>query len=127
MSEPTFTISELAREFGVTTRTIRYYEDRGLIRPARKGRQRVYAPGDRARLELILRGKRLGLPLKEVGEIIEMYNVDRGEARQLQHLCTRIQEDRAMLLRQRAEIDTLLLEMDTIEARCRESLAALES
>jgi len=125
MEQQTFSISELASEFGVTTRTIRYYEDRGLIQPGRKGRQRVYSRGDRARLKLILRGKRLGLPLKEVGEIVDLYDSDRGEARQLEHLCARIQEDRAMLLRQREEIDTILLEMDSIEARCRESLAAL--
>ena len=127
MDSRTYTISELSKEFGITTRTIRYYEDQGLITPGRNGRQRVYLPRDRARLKLILRGKRLGLPLRDIGEIINMYNTERGEAGQLRHLCTRIKQDRAMLLRQRADIDTILREMDVIEAQCRNTLEQMET
>ena len=127
MDSRTYTISELSKEFGITTRTIRYYEDQGLISPGRNGRQRIYSRRDRARLKLILRGKRLGMPLRDIGEIINMYNTERGEARQLRHLCTRIKQDRAMLLRQRADIDTILREMDVIEAQCRNSLEQLET
>ncbi len=119
----TYSISDLSREFGITTRTIRYYEDQGLIRPERKGRQRIYSRRDRTRLKLILRGKRLGFPLKEIGEIIDMYNGERGEARQLRHMCARIRDDRAMLLRRRDEIDAVLREMDAIESQCLNSLA----
>jgi len=125
MDSRTYTISDLSKEFGITTRTIRYYEDQGLITPARNGRQRVYSRRDRTRLKLIMRGKRLGLPLRDIGEIIDMYNTERGEAGQLKHLCVRIEKDRAMLLRQRAEIDTILREMEVIEAQCRSTLARL--
>ncbi|MDH3714820.1 MAG: MerR family DNA-binding transcriptional regulator [Gammaproteobacteria bacterium] len=127
MDSRTYTISELSKEFGITTRTIRYYEDQGLISPGRHGRHRIYSRRDRTRLKLILRGKRLGLPLRDIGDIIDMYNTDRGEAGQLKHLCTRIKQDRAMLLQQRAEIDTMLREMDVIEAQCRSALAQLET
>ena len=127
MDSRTFSISELSKEFAITTRTIRYYEDQGLLSPGRHGRQRIYSHRDRTRLKLILRGKRLGLPLRDIGEIIDMYNTERGEAGQLKHLCTRIKQDRAMLLRQRAEIDTMLREMKAIEAQCRSTLAQLET
>lgn len=127
MDSRTYTISELSKEFGITTRTIRYYEDQGLISPGRNGRQRIYLRRDRTRLKLILRGKRLGLPLRDIGDIIDMYNTDRGEAGQLKHLCSRIKQDRAMLLSQRAEIDTMLREMEVIEAQCHTTLAQLET
>jgi len=127
MDSRTYTISQLSKEFGITTRTIRYYEDQGLISPGRNGRQRIYSRRDRARLKLILRGKRLGLPLRDIGEIIDMYNAEPGEAGQLRHLIDRIDQDRAMLLRQRAEIDTILREMEVIEAQCRNTLAQLET
>ena len=78
-----FSISDLAREFGVTTRAIRFYEDEGLLSPSRSGRQRVYTSRDHVRLKLIVRGKRLGFSLSEVREIIEMYDLDSGESGQL--------------------------------------------
>ena len=80
-----FSISDLAREFGVTTRAIRFYEDEGLLSPGRSGRQRVYTSRDHVRLKLIVRGKRLGFSLSEVREIIEMYDLDSGENGQLRY------------------------------------------
>ena len=85
-----FSISELAREFEVTTRAIRFYEDEKLLTPGRNGRQRVYSARDRVRLKLILRGKRLGFSLNEVREIIDMYDLDSGEAGQLRYFLEQI-------------------------------------
>ena len=113
------TISELAREFGVTTRTIRFYEDRGLLSPGRRGRTRLYPPRERTRLRLILRGKRLGFSLSEIGEIVDLYDAEPGEAGQLHYLVGRIDERRAALERQRADIDETLADLDTVETRCR--------
>ncbi len=122
-----FSIGELAREFGVTTRTIRYYEDEGLLSPARRGQTRVYRPRERVRLRLILRGKRLGFSIAEIREILDMYESEPGEAGQLRHLMARIAERRAVLQRQRADIDRMLADMTEIEARCEQALAALKS
>ena len=99
MSEA-YGIAELAREFGVTTRTIRYYEDKGLLSPRRKGQRRVYAPRDRVRLRLIMRGKRLGFSLDEIRELIDLYDVDPSEATQLRHFLDKISEHKAVLVRQ---------------------------
>jgi DNA-binding transcriptional MerR regulator len=120
-----FSIGELAREFTVTTRTIRFYEDEGLLAPERRGQTRVYGPRDRVRLRLILRGKRLGFSIAEIREILDMYESEPGEAGQLRHLIERIAERRAALRRQRADIDETLSDMAAIEARCADRLAAL--
>ena len=121
-----YAIGDLAREFAVTTRTIRFYEDEGLLAPERRGQARIYHARDRVRLRLILRGKRLGFSLAEIREILEMYESEPGEAGQLRHLVDRIAERRAALERQRADIDQTLAEMAAIEARCAERLAALK-
>ena len=120
-----FSIGELARQFGVTTRTIRYYEDEGLLSPARRGQTRVYRPRERVRLRLILRGKRLGFSIAEIREILDMYESEPGEAGQLRHLMARIAERRAVLQRQRADIDRMLADMTEIEARCEQALGAM--
>ena len=122
----TWSITELAREFDVTTRTIRFYEDRGLLAPARRGGQRVYSRSDRTRLKLVLRGKRLGWPLEEIGEMIRLYDVPggAGERRQLERMLERIAGSRATLLRQREDIELALGEFDEIEERCRARLAS---
>jgi DNA-binding transcriptional MerR regulator len=120
-----FSIGELAREFTVTTRTIRFYEDEGLLAPERRGQARIYHPRDRVRLRLILRGKRLGFSIAEIREILDMYESEPGEAGQLRHLIERIAERRAALRRQRADIDETLSDMAAIEARCADRLAAL--
>ncbi|MDN3637642.1 MerR family DNA-binding transcriptional regulator [Simiduia curdlanivorans] len=118
----TFTISDLAREFDITTRTIRFYEDKGLLSPARKGQTRLYTPADRVKLKLILRGKRLGLSLEDSGEIIGMYNPGSDNASQLTRLIGKIQERRQALEAQKRDIDIMLAELDEAEQRCQQSL-----
>ena len=117
MSEA-YGIAELAREFDVTTRTIRYYEDKGLLSPRRKGQRRVYAPRVRVRLRLIMRGKRLGFSLDEIRELIDLYDVDPSEATQLRHFLDKISEHKAVLVRQQADIAETLSEMRRIEVQC---------
>jgi len=111
-------IGALAREFGVTTRTIRFYEDQGLLAPERAGTNRVYGARDRVRLRLILRGKRLGFSLAEIGEMLDMYDAPEGHRGQLEYFIRRISERRADLLEQRREIDDVLAELDALERRC---------
>ncbi|MDP6141515.1 MAG: MerR family DNA-binding transcriptional regulator [Arenicellales bacterium] len=120
-----YSISDLAREFEVTTRTIRFYEDENLLQPDRQGRQRVYSVRDRVRLKLILRGKRLGFSLSEVRDIINMYDSNPGETGQLQYFLEQIQARRAALEQRRHDIDETLGELDSIESQCRQRLAAL--
>ncbi|MFI2811888.1 MerR family DNA-binding transcriptional regulator [Microbulbifer sp. JSM ZJ756] len=123
-AEPSsYSISDLAREFGITTRAIRFYEDKGLISPARRGQTRVYRPEDRVRLMLILRGKRLGFSLDESREIIDMYDPEHGNVEQLQRLLQHIKQKRAQLQQQLRDIQSLMGELDEAEARTRASLA----
>lgn len=123
--ERTWSIAELADEFGVTHRTIRFYEDRGLIRPQRRGTQRVFHPRDRVRLALVLRGRRLGFSLDEIARIVDMYDSEPGEAGQLRYLLTQIAARRTELEQRRGDIDETLSELDEVERRCREDLAKL--
>ena len=120
-----FSISDLAREFGVTTRAIRFYEDEGLLSPGRSGRQRVYTSRDHVRLKLIVRGKRLGFSLSEVREIIEMYDLDSGENGQLRYFLEQIKKRREALQQQRYDIELTLGELDSIESECKHRLSAL--
>lgn len=120
-----YTITNLAREFDVTTRTIRFYEDQGLLSPRRKGRQRVYSSRDRTRLKLVLRGKRLGFSLGEVAEIIELYDTKPGEVGQLGFFLEKIRQRRASLAQQREDIEVTLAELEAVERRCRERLGQL--
>jgi DNA-binding transcriptional MerR regulator len=122
----TFTISELASEFEVTTRTIRFYEDQGMLAPARIGTRRVFSPRDRTRLRLILRGKRIGLSLVEIREIVDMYDGPPGEVGQLQRLLDRIELRTAELHSRRTEIDGMLEDLDAVAANARHRLADLE-
>ncbi|AMX01451.1 MerR family transcriptional regulator [Microbulbifer thermotolerans] len=117
-----YSISELAREFDITTRTIRFYEDKGLISPARRGQTRIYSPEDRVRLKLILRGKRLGFSLEESREIIDMYDPAGGNVEQLQRLLAAIEQKRAQLHQQLRDIQSLMGELDEAEARARAAL-----
>ena len=121
----TFSITELAQEFDVTTRTIRFYEDQGLLAPARRGQSRIYAQRDRTRLKLILRGKRLGFSLAEVAEIIELYDNQPGETGQLEFFLSKIADRRILLEQQREDIAITLEELKIVEARCHERLAEL--
>ena len=121
-----FSISELSQEFDVTTRAIRFYEDEGLLEPQREGRQRVYSSRDRVRLKLILRGKRLGFSLSEIGDIIDMYDSEPGEVGQLQYFIEKISVRRKTLKQQRDVIDVTLKELDSIENQCRKSMTRLD-
>jgi len=121
----TWTIREVADEFGVTHRTIRHYEDLGLVTPERRGTTRVYRRRDRTRLNLILRGKRLGFPLEEIRTIIDLYDRPRGRASQLEYVLGQIDERRADLERRRRDLEDALAELGEFERRCREDLARL--
>jgi DNA-binding transcriptional MerR regulator len=121
----TWTITELAEEYGVTLRTLRHYEDVGLLSPERRGTSRVFRHRDRIRLELILRGKRLGFTLPEIATIVNMYDEQPGEAGQLQYLIDQIGVRRSDLEQRRRDIEDTLEELAEVEARCREDLARL--
>ncbi|GAA5317464.1 MAG: liu genes transcriptional regulator LiuR [Candidatus Pelagadaptatus aseana] len=118
----TYSISELAKEFDITTRTIRFYEDKGMITPQRNGQTRIYSPADRTKLKLILRGKRLGFSLDESFAIIDMYNPKGNNAGQLHTLIDGIRERRLALQRQMKELQDMLQDLDDAEQRCREAL-----
>ena len=122
-STPTFSIGELAREFDLTTRAIRFYEDCGLISPQRAGRNRVYTARDRTRLKLTLRGKRLGLTLAEVKELVDMYESPRDTQPQLRKFLTVLAEHRAALEQQMADLSVTLDEVRSHEREARRLLA----
>ncbi len=124
MAEPTFTISELSREFNVTPRAIRHYETQGLIAPQRLGQNRVYTKRDRTRLKLTLRGKRLGLSLVEIKELIDMYDTATDESSQLVKLLDVLARRRAALEQRREDIEAVLAELDGFERQCRDILAS---
>ena len=127
MDQEQYSITEMAREFEITTRAIRFYEDQGLLSPARSGLTRIYSGRDRVRLKLVLRGKRLGFTLKEIAAILDMYDAEPGETGQLQYMLDRLQEQRDVLEKQRDDIDLTLAELDVIESQCRQRLSALPS
>ncbi|WP_265974988.1 MerR family transcriptional regulator [Brucella intermedia] len=120
-----YTITELTREFGISTRTLRFYEDEGLIAPVRRGRTRLFRPADRHLVKQILRGKRLGFSIAEIHEIIQMYREPPGETGQLKLLMKRVEEKRADLRQKRRDIEDTLGELDQIEESCIERLAEL--
>ncbi len=120
---PTYTIGELAREFDLTTRAIRFYEDCGLITPQRSGRNRVYTARDRTRLKLTLRGKRLGLTLAEVKELVDMYESPRDTQPQLKKFLVVLAAHRAQLEQQMADLDATLDEVRAHEKEARRLLA----
>lgn len=122
MTEKTYTITDLAREFGLTARAIRYYEDHGLIAPERKGMQRVYSKRDRTRLKLTLRGKRLGLSLAEIRELINMYDTAADESPQLLKFLTVLSRRKAALEQQREDIEEVLAEINRFEQQCQQLL-----
>jgi DNA-binding transcriptional MerR regulator len=117
-----FSISELAREFDVTPRAIRFYEDQGLLTPRRDGQRRIYTPRDRTRLKLTLRGKRLGLTLSEIRELIDMYEPGRDARPQLERFLAVLESHRASLVQQRIDIEAQLSELQTFEKKVRKQL-----
>ena len=118
-------ITDLTREFGVSTRTIRFYEDEGLIRPVRRGRTRLFRPSDRMLLRQILRGKRLGFSIAEIREIIQLYKAPTGERAQLETLLARIAEKRDVLEQKRRDLEETLHEMGEAEGNIRARMAEI--
>lgn len=123
MADPTYTITELAREFGLTTRAIRFYEDQGLLSPGRAGRNRIYGNRDKVRLKLTLRGKRLGLSLSEIRELIDLYDAAKDEQAQVERFLEVLERRRAILEQQREDIEAVLGEIAAFEKQCRDFLA----
>lgn len=119
----TYTITELATEFGVTTRTIRHYEDEGLLTPRREGTNRLFSIRDRVRLKLALRGKRLGFSLAEIRELFNLYDLARDEKQQMEEFMTKLARRREMLEQQREDIEVMLNEITFFENQCRRLLA----
>ena len=117
-----FSISELAQEFDITPRAIRFYEDQGLLAPRREGQKRIYTPRDRTRLKLTLRGKRLGLSLSEIRELIDMYEPGRDERPQLARFLAVLEAHKAALLQQRADIEAQLSELQAFEKKVKKQL-----
>ena len=113
-----FSISDLAREFSITPRTLRFYEDQGLISPQREGRTRVFSRRDRTRLKLALRGKRLGFSLAEIGYLIGMYDTAHDKNTQLTEFLNGLAQRKAALLQQREDIEAILQEVSTFEEQC---------
>jgi DNA-binding transcriptional MerR regulator len=120
-----YTITELTREFDISTRTLRFYEDEGLIAPVRRGRTRLDRPPDRHLVRQIMRGKRLGFSINEIREIIQMYREPPGEVGQLKLMIKRIDEKRDDLRQKRRDLEETLAELDNAEEACVERLAEL--
>ena len=118
----TFSIGELAKEFDVTPRAIRFYEAEGLLAPQREGQRRIYTARDRTRLKLTLRGKRLGLTLSEIRELIDMYEPGRDERPQLKRFLAVLEAHRASLQQQRADIEAQLSEILVFEQKLKRQL-----
>ncbi len=121
-ASPTYSISDLAQEFALTTRAIRFYEDCGLLAPARRGQTRIYGERERTRIKLILRGKRLGLALSEIRELFDIYATTGNERPQLAKFLQMLADRRTMLLQQREDIDAVLGEIAVLERDCRRRL-----
>ena len=121
-----FNISELAREFDITPRTIRFYEEKGLLSPRREGSARIFSTADRVRLVLILRGKRIGFSLEESRDIIDMYEPETANTRQLETLMNKIYEKRLQLEQQKKEISAMIRDLKKTESTCRNALMVSE-
>ncbi len=126
MPTQTYTISELAKEFGVTTRTMRFYEEKGLISPRREGQKRLYSSADRVRIKLILRGKRIGMSLAECVEVIDMYDPEHNNADQLHSLISKVQSRSELLQQQKRDIDEMLAGLEEVQSLCESALNDVE-
>jgi len=127
ISQTKYSISDLSKEFDITTRSIRFYEDQGLITPARKGQTRIYNQRDKVRLKLILRGKRLGFSLAETGRLFELYDVDKTSAKQLSSIMSLISDKKNDLKQQLEDINAVLIELNDLEDNCKNILDKLEN
>jgi DNA-binding transcriptional MerR regulator len=123
---PTYSISDLADQFDITPRTIRFYEDQGLLSPERNGSRRVYHERDRVRLRLILRAKRIGFTLSEIGDTLSLYDGESGESAQLHYVLEVITSRREILRQQQEDIRHVLDDMAQVEQRIRAKLRATE-
>jgi len=123
----TYSIGQLAEEFGITSRTLRLYEEEGLLDPLRDGTRRIYNERNRVRLRLILRGKRLGWSLSEIRELFDLYDSSLGEQAQLELMLEKLSHRREMLLEQKNDIDNALQELDRIVANAEQALQGIES
>ncbi|EPW8046425.1 MerR family DNA-binding transcriptional regulator [Vibrio sp. Vb1026] len=121
----TFKISELAKEFDITTRSIRFYEDLGLLTPERKGNTRIYNGRDRIRLKLILRGKRLSFSLADIKELFELYDTDQS-TEQLNYMIRLIEEKKAALQQQANDIQAVMMELNAAQLRCQNTLRSMK-
>jgi DNA-binding transcriptional MerR regulator len=121
--EKTYSISDLAGEFDITPRTIRFYEEKGYLSPNREGTRRIYSPAERTRLRLMLRGKRLGLSLDETAELIQMYGSRNNNRKQLELFVARLGEKRTELERRRKDLETALGDLQSVEDQCHIALA----
>ncbi len=121
--ENKFSISDLASEFQVTTRTIRFYEEKGLLTPVRRGSVRLYGPRERVKLKLILRGRRLGFSLDESRDIIEMYDPESENVKQLQSLLEKIHEKQGQLEAQKKEVNSMLKDLKIAEKNCLDAIS----
>ena len=119
----TYSISELSTEFGITIRTIRFYEEKGYLSPKREGTRRIYSAPDRTSLRLILRGKRLGLSLNETADLIGMYGSPSGNRKQLEKFIVRIGEKRVELERKQRDLEVMLHDLQGVEDQCQLALA----
>jgi DNA-binding transcriptional MerR regulator len=124
VSDKTYTISQLAEEFGITTRTRRFYEEKGLIKPQREGQKRLYSAADRVRIKLILRGKRIGMSLAESAQVIDMYDPKHNNADQLNSLLNTVRSQRELLQQQKSDIDEMLTSLAEVEGLCSKALQA---
>lgn len=122
-----FSIGDLSKEFDITTRSIRFYEDQGLLSPTRKGQTRIYNQRDRVRLKLILRGKRLGFSLAETGRLFELYDADKSSATQLSTIMDLIAAKKSDLKQQLEDINAVLIELNDLESNCKKILANVTS
>lgn len=119
----TYSISDLSQEFGVTTRTLRHYEDQGLVCPARDGINRLYSHRDRVRLKLALRAKRLGFSLSEIRELFQLYDLANDERRQLEEFAIKLERRRTQLEQQREDVEVMLNEINFFATQCQRLLA----
>ena len=120
-----YSITEMTREFDISTRTLRFYEDEGLIHPERRGRTRLYRTADRHLIAQILRGRRIGFTIAEIREIIQVYNEPPGEVGQLKLLMKKVEEKRDSLRQRRKDIDETIGELDAIEEACLNRMAEI--
>lgn len=126
-TQSTYSISDLSKEFDITTRSIRFYEDQGLIKPKRRGQTRIYTLKDRVRLKLILRGKRLGFSLAETRRLFELYDADKSSTSQLNTMLDLVNDKKAALQQQMDDIKVVLMELNSAEQQCKSALEVNKS